>query len=72
MYIAIAFVVGLMAGIGLAFYWSIMDNTMKDDQDVESYLGLPVLGSIQKFPKTHTKGKKNSIIPKVGSETIES
>lgn len=43
---AIAFVVGLMAGVGLAFLLEFFDNTVKDEQDVEKLLGLPVLGSI--------------------------
>lgn len=43
---AIAFVVGLMAGVGLAFLLEFLDNTVKNEQDVEKLLGLPVLGSI--------------------------
>ncbi|WP_113928340.1 Wzz/FepE/Etk N-terminal domain-containing protein [Bacillus sp. P14.5] len=44
--IAIAMVVGLMAGVGLAFLLEYLDNTIKTEQDVEKILGLPVLGSI--------------------------
>ncbi|TYR72631.1 capsular biosynthesis protein [Rossellomorea vietnamensis] len=44
--IAIAMVVGLMAGVGLAFLLEYLDNTIKTEQDVEKLLGLPVLGSI--------------------------
>ncbi|TYS69693.1 capsular biosynthesis protein [Sutcliffiella horikoshii] len=43
---AIAFVVGLMAGVGLAFLLEFLDNTVRNEQDVEKLLGLPVLGSI--------------------------
>ena len=43
---AIAFVVGLMAGVGLAFLLEFLDNTVKSEQDVEQVLGLPVLGTI--------------------------
>ncbi|AST93646.1 capsular biosynthesis protein [Sutcliffiella cohnii] len=43
---AIAFVVGLMAGVGLAFLLEYLDNTVKNEQDVENILGLPVLGTI--------------------------
>lgn len=43
---AIAMVVGLMAGVGLAFLREFMDNTVRTEQDVEALLGLPVLGSI--------------------------
>lgn len=44
--IAIALVVGLMAGVGLAFLLEYMDNTVKDAQDIERTLELPVLGVI--------------------------
>ena len=49
--IAIAIVVGLMAGIGLAFLLEYLDNTLKNGYDVETYLEMPVLGSIQKIPQ---------------------
>ncbi|MBD8069410.1 YveK family protein [Bacillus sp. PS06] len=43
---AIALVVGLMIGVGLAFLLEYLDNTIKTEQDIEKLLGLPVLGSI--------------------------
>ncbi|MDG4850827.1 YveK family protein [Peribacillus frigoritolerans] len=49
--IAIAVVVGLMAGIGLAFLLEYMDNTIRDEKDIEALLDLPLLGSIQKISK---------------------
>ncbi|TKH09958.1 capsular biosynthesis protein [Peribacillus simplex] len=54
--IAIAVVVGLMAGIGLAFLLEFMDNTIKDEEDIERLLELPILGSIQKITQVHNKG----------------
>jgi capsular polysaccharide biosynthesis protein len=47
--IAIAVVVGLMAGIALAFLLEYFDNTIKDEDDIERLLDLPLLGSIQKI-----------------------
>ncbi|BCB05876.1 YveK family protein [Bacillus sp. KH172YL63] len=44
--IAIAMVVGLMAGVGLAFLLEFMDNTVKNEQDIEKHLGMPILGVI--------------------------
>ena len=41
--IAIALVVGFMAGVGLAFLLEYFDNTIKNEQDIEKVLGLPVL-----------------------------
>ncbi|MCA1031302.1 capsular biosynthesis protein [Bacillus timonensis] len=43
---AIALVVGLMAGVGIAFLLEYLDNTVKNEQDIERLLGLPVLGAI--------------------------
>ncbi|AZV63417.1 YveK family protein [Peribacillus frigoritolerans] len=53
--IAIALIVGLVAGVGLAFLLEYMDNTIKDDKDIETLLDLPVLGSIQKMPQVQDK-----------------
>ncbi|WP_191557716.1 YveK family protein [Metabacillus idriensis] len=47
--IAIALVVGLMAGMGLAFLLEYLDNTIKNEQDIEKHLGLPVLGAITRI-----------------------
>jgi len=44
--IAIAVVVGLMAGVGLAFLLEYLDNTIKSEQDIEKRLELPVLGMV--------------------------
>lgn len=43
---AIALVVGLMLGVGIAFLLEYMDNTIKNEQDIERVLGLPILGAI--------------------------
>jgi len=43
---AIGLVVGLMAGVGLAFLLEYLDNTIKSEQDIERLLELPVLGAI--------------------------
>ncbi|WP_338470968.1 Wzz/FepE/Etk N-terminal domain-containing protein [Niallia sp. XMNu-256] len=57
--IAIALVVGLMAGVGLAFLLEYLDNTIKNEQDIERILELPVLGSIPQIDsKTELKSVK--------------
>ena len=43
---AIAGVLGIMAGVFLAFLLEYMDNTLKTPEDIEKHLGLPVLGAI--------------------------
>jgi len=44
--IAIAFVVGLMISVGLAFLLEYLDNTIKSEDDIEKYLELPFLGMV--------------------------
>jgi capsular polysaccharide biosynthesis protein len=60
--IAIAGVVGLMIGVGLAFLLEFLDNTIKTEQEVEKVLGLPVLGSIARIEdqKEDKKGTSRS------------
>ncbi|MEH6949681.1 Wzz/FepE/Etk N-terminal domain-containing protein [Bacillus sp. JJ634] len=58
--IAIALVVGLMAGVGLAFLLEYLDNTIKNEQDIEKLLELPVLGVITKIDVEANDGSKKS------------
>ncbi|OCA84616.1 YveK family protein [Bacillus sp. FJAT-27986] len=46
LYIAVAMVVGLMVGVGLAFLMEHLDHTIKTEQDIERILDLPVIGVI--------------------------
>jgi capsular polysaccharide biosynthesis protein len=63
--IAIAMVVGLMAGVGISFLLEYLDNTIKNEQDIERNLDLPVLGTIMKMEdpggKQPKKDKRNEI-----------
>lgn len=43
---AIAAVVGLMLGVGIAFLLEYLDTTIKNNQDIEDILGIPLLGII--------------------------
>ena len=57
---AIAFVVGLMLSVGIAFLLEYLDNTVKSEQDIEKLLGLPVLGAISEIDQNEER-KANSI-----------
>lgn len=46
---AVAFVLGLMASLGLAFLLEYLDTTIKTPDDVGRYVGVPVLGVIPFF-----------------------
>lgn len=70
--IMIAFVVGLMASVGLAFLLEYLDNTIKKERDVEAILGLPVLGVIAQMEEkklvekvrashSHSKAREHTI-----------
>lgn len=55
---AIAFVVGLMAAVGLAFLLEYLDTTMKTEKDIEDILELPILGVIATMDDTISKKAK--------------
>ncbi|WP_342042994.1 YveK family protein [Bacillus sp. OTU2372] len=52
MNIAIALVVGLMAGVAVAFLLHYFDRTLKTEKDIENELGLPVIGLISKIDES--------------------
>ncbi|MDF0727048.1 Wzz/FepE/Etk N-terminal domain-containing protein [Cytobacillus sp. S13-E01] len=69
---AIALVVGLMLGVGLSFLLEYLDNTIKNEQDIEKLLELPVLGAITTMTE-EAKGKKaNNKMSDVRGETVGS
>ncbi len=49
--LAVAGVLGLFLGIGVAFVREYLDNTVKSQEDVEQALGLPFLGIIPLVPR---------------------
>jgi capsular polysaccharide biosynthesis protein len=54
-------VIGLLLGIGLAFLFEYFDKTVKTPDDIETHLGLSVLGTIPKIDRKQKKiGGKSS------------
>jgi capsular exopolysaccharide synthesis family protein len=56
----LAAIVGLVGGLGLAFFSEYLDNTLKTPEDVERYLRLPNLAIVPDFlhlPKAPRNGK---------------
>lgn len=47
--IALAFLVGLVGGVGLAFVREYLDNTIKSPDDVQNLTGLPCLAVVPSF-----------------------
>lgn len=56
---AIAAVIGLMLGVGIAFLLEYLDTTMKDQQDIEDILGLPLLGIVSPIIEKTELGPDN-------------
>ncbi|MGM8213843.1 YveK family protein [Virgibacillus sp. W0430] len=54
--IAIAIVIGAMAGVGLAFLLEYLDNTITTEEDIEKKLGLPILGVISNIKDEDMRG----------------
>ncbi|QAY67217.1 YveK family protein [Paenibacillus protaetiae] len=55
MNIAVAFMLGLMLGIGIAFLLDYLDDSINTEEDVERILGLPVLTSIPRIREQDLK-----------------
>jgi polysaccharide biosynthesis transport protein len=60
--VALAFLVGLVGGIGLALMREYMDNTVKTPDDIETLARLPSLAVVPQFAGTGTPGKKTGLL----------
>lgn len=58
--IAIAVVLGLMIGVGLAFLLEYLDNSITSEDDVDKHLELPVLGVISVISDEDVRGNQVS------------
>jgi len=58
---AIAAVVGLMLGVGIAFLLEYLDTTIKTEQDVEDSLEWPIVGVISPIPDSEMVTTNQSI-----------
>ena len=57
--VMIGFVLGLVAGIGLVFLLESLDDSVKSEEDVEEFLGVPVLGKVSKMNKKELEKKES-------------
>lgn len=51
---AIAFLVSLMLGVGIAFLLEYLDDTVKTERDIEQLLELPILGVVPEYKMNST------------------
>ena len=52
-------ILGLMLGVGLALFMDYIDNTIKNPDDIEQFVGLPTLGVI---PSLGVKGLRKRLV----------
>jgi polysaccharide biosynthesis transport protein len=60
--VALAFLVGLVGGIGLALMREYLDNTVKSPDDVETLSRLPSLAVVPEFAGSNGSGKRHGIL----------
>jgi len=60
--ILLAIIVGLTLGVGLAFFFEYLDNTLNIPEDVERYLKVPLLGVVGRFKHDPANPAKKEII----------
>ncbi|MCP4020826.1 MAG: polysaccharide biosynthesis tyrosine autokinase [Desulfobacteraceae bacterium] len=58
--ILLGIILGLLGGIGVAFFFEYLDNTVKMPEDIEDRFNIPVIGTIDTFKK-----KKISIVESI-------
>jgi capsular polysaccharide biosynthesis protein len=64
--IVISFIVSLMVALGLVFTLDYLDDSLKTEQAVRNYLGIPTLGVISKIKLKELKPSKVQIKRQVG------
>jgi len=60
--VALAFLVGLVGGIGLALMREYLDNTVKTPDDIETLARLPSLAVVPQFAGTNGNGKRPGLL----------
>jgi polysaccharide biosynthesis transport protein len=64
--ILLAFLVGIVGGIGLAFFREYLDNTVKSPDDIQVLTGLPSLAVVPAFPNGNGHHQLARISRRVG------
>ena len=66
--IMLAFLVGLVGGVGLAFFREYLDNTVKSPDDIETLTGLPSLAVVPAFGELNGHSSRAKLAK--GSEPV--
>lgn len=67
MNMAIALILGIMAGVTISLYLEFNDKTIRTEDDIENSLGLPVLGVVVELDKKNNKRTQRKESPVGGS-----
>ncbi len=65
--IALAFLVGLVGGIGLALMREYLDNTVKTPDDIETLARLPSLAVVPQFADANGNGNRKRLLPGIST-----
>lgn len=65
---AIAFIISLMIAVGITFLIEYLDDSIRTEQDVEQYLGLPTIAMIPKVRDDENLAARSDATPKRGRE----
>jgi succinoglycan biosynthesis transport protein ExoP len=65
--LALAFLVGLVGGIGLALMREYLDNTVKTPDDIETLARLPSLAVVPQFAGSNGTGKRHGLLQSFAS-----
>jgi polysaccharide biosynthesis transport protein len=69
--IALAFLVGLVGGIGLALMREYLDNTVKTPDDIETLARLPSLAVVPQFGGSNGNGRRSRLLPGISTNGHE-
>ncbi|KGX86375.1 YveK family protein [Pontibacillus litoralis] len=58
---AIALIIGLMVGVGIAFLLEYLDQTLKTEEDIEAHLGVSVLGVISTIEESDIQHRVGNV-----------
>jgi succinoglycan biosynthesis transport protein ExoP len=65
--VLLAFLVGLVGGIGLALLREYMDNTVKTPDDIETLARLPSLAVVPLFSDSNGNGRRGRLLPGIAN-----
>jgi len=63
--LSLAMLIGLVGGVGLAFFQEHLDNTLKSADDVERYLRLATLGTLPQLRTRRPNGRGPDVQPEL-------